>query len=284
MAADRTVLATEEGSSGSLLPPLNQEEPPPEEKLKLSSIYPVLRDISGEEFLFEVKLQWQGSEFKRFDLATTAPPKWRAIILRASEEREAPAIELEPGKTYPDRVRVSLAPLPGELPEPGEYVVTLEASSGNIRETIELKAIVIALYRFAFYTATERLNTEVTAGEDNLLTLIVFNTGTADIEKITFTSSKPTGWDITFEPDELDSVGPGLAQEVKVIIKPSAKTIAGDYRIVLKSISRETLVSSRELDIRVTVLTPTIWGWVGILIVLAVIAGVGVIFRRLGRR
>ncbi len=253
-----------------------------DEKLELSCLYPVVRIISGESAEFEVALKWQGSGSKRFDLAATAPPKWRAMVIRASEEKEAPAIELEPGLTYPDTVRVRLAPLAGELPEPGEYVVTLEASSGDIKETIELKAIVTALYRFAFYTVSGRSNTEVTAGKDNHLSLMAFNTGTAVIEEIAFTSERPEEWSITFNPDGVKSLAPGLAREVDVVIKPPGKTIAGDYMITMMAISKG--LDERDIELRVTVLTPTVLGWVGILIVLVVIAGLAVIFRRLGRR
>lgn len=284
LAIDQTVLAINGDSNGTPLSMPNQEQPAAEDTLELSSTYPVLRQISGETFYFNVDLQWHGSTTKRFDLTVTAPPNWQAIVLREFEDKEAPTIELAPDKEIPDTVRVAFAPATGQEPEPGEYVVTMEASSGSIKETIELKAIVTALYRYAFYTETERLNTEVTAGDKNQLALIVFNTGTADIEKITFTSTKPSGWKITFEPEEIDSVAPGLTREVNMIIEPPAKTIAGDYSLSLKALSMSTAVAARELEIRVTVLTPTIWGWVGILIVLAVIAGVGVIFWRLGRR
>ena len=51
-----------------------------------------------------------------------------------------------------------------------------------------------------------------------------------------------------------------------------------------QAIVSKGLIPTRELQIRVSVLTPTIWGWVGILIVLAVIAGLGMMFRILGRR
>ena len=108
------------------------------------------------------------------------------------------------------------------------------------------------------------------------------NTGTEDINKITFTSSKPSGWTITFNPDKIDSLAPGMAKEVDVAIEPPSKTIAGDYMINLKAISTD--MSPRDIELRVTALTPTIWGWVGVIIVLVVIAGLGVIFRRLGRR
>ena len=284
LAGDRVALAAQEGSGGSYLLPPNQEEPPPEEKLELRSLYPVLRDISGSTFEFEVELNWVGSEAKRFDLTTTVPSKWRALVLRAYEEKEAPAIELEPNKEFADSVRVRIAPLSGELPEPGEYTVTLTASSGIISESIELTAIVTELYRFAFYTASEKLNTEATAGKESHITLIVFNTGTAPIGKVSFTSSKPSGWNVTFNPEDLENVDPGMAQEVDVVIKPPGKTIAGDYMLTMSALPRDVAIAKRELDIRVTALTPTIWGWVGIIIVLAVIAGVGILFRRLGRR
>ena len=130
--------------------------------------------------------------------------------------------------------------------------------------------------------STGRLNTEATAGEDNHLSIILINSGSAAIENITLSSSKPQGWDITFTPEKVDSLEAGLTKEVDVVINPPRKTIAGDYEIKLRTESKD--FSPDSMTIRVTVLTPTIWGWVGVLIVLAVIAGVGVVFWRLGRR
>lgn len=69
-----------------------------------------------------------------------------------------------------------------------------------------------------------------------------------------------------------------------MVIEPAGKTIAGDYLITLKAIPGNASISARDLELRITVLAPAIWGWVGVAIVLVVIAGIGVIFRRLGRR
>ncbi len=283
LAGNRVVLAAQESSNGSFLLSLNQEEPPPEEKLELICKFPTFEGKSGDSFEFEVGLRWLGSETKAFDLAITeVPPKWSATIVAGYPEKKIPVLGLEAEMKYPETIKVRLAPSPGELPEPGEYGVTLEASSGDIKETIELKAVVTALYRFYFATASGRLNTEVSAGKENHLSLIVANTGTAVIDKIDLLSSKPSGWNITFSPDKMESLEPGLAREVDVVIKPPRKTIAGDYMITMTAISKD--LSAREIELRVTALTPTVWGWVAILIVLAVIAGLGVIFRRLGRR
>jgi len=283
VVGDRVVLAAQESSNGSFLLPLNQEQPPPEEKLELICKYPTFEGKSGDSFTFEVELKWLGSEARTFDLALIdVPPRWSAMIMAGYPEKKISVIGLEPEMEYPEGVKVEFAPLFGELPEPGDYTVTLELSSGDIKEAIELKAVVTTVYRFAFYTATGRLNTEVTAGEENHLSIIAANTGQAVIGKIDLLSSKPSGWTITFSPDEVESLEPGLAQEVDVIIKPPAKTITGDYMVTMQAITKD--LSPREIELRVTVLTPTVWGWVAILIVLVVIAGLGVIFWRLGRR
>lgn len=277
------VLATQESGDGSVSLSLNQEQPPAEERLELVCKYPTYEGKSGDSFEFEVALKWLGSEARTFELAVTEPPPgWSVVIMGGYPEKKISAIGLEPGMTYPETIKVKLAPSLGEWPEPGDYVVTVEASSGNIKETIELNAAVVARYLFAFYTATGRLNTEVTAGKENHFSCYVQNTGSTAITNIDFMSAKPEGWKITFNPDSVDSLETGYAHEVDIVIEPPRKTVPGDYMITLKTIAKEVPV--RDIELRVTVLTPTVWGWVGVLIVVAVIAGLAVMFRRLGRR
>jgi uncharacterized membrane protein len=276
----------QESDNDSFLSSLNQEQPLPEDKLELVCKFPTFEGISGDSFAFEVGLTWFGSKPRTFDLAVIeAPPRWNATIVGGyPSEKTIFGIGLEAMMQWPETVTVRFAPAADELPEPGEYVAVVQASSGEIKETIQLKAVVTALYRMAFYTSSGRLNTEVTAGQDNHLTVEVANTGTKILNKITFTSSKPSGWTISFNPDKIDSLAPGMAIEVDAIIEPPGKTIAGDYMVTMKAINEEFKVAPRDLELRVTALTPTIWGWLGIIIVLVVIAGLGVIFRRLGRR
>jgi len=283
---DQVVFAIQENSNDSFLSSLNQEQPPVEGKLELISKYPTFEGKSGDIFDFEVGLRWSGIDPKTFDLALTeVPPLWNGrIVAGYPTEKTIFSIALEPEMQYTETITIRLAPPVNELPEPGKYATTLQASSGDITETVQLTAVVTALYRMAFYTPSGRLNTEVTAGQENHFTIEVGNTGTEPFGEIGFTSSKPSGWNITFTPDSIDSLAPGIAKQVDAIIEPPGKTIAGDYLVTMTAISEQNLVSPRTLEIRVTALTPTIWGWVGVIIVLAVIAGLGVIFRRLGRR
>jgi uncharacterized membrane protein len=68
---------------------------------------------------------------------------------------------------------------------------------------------------------------------------------------------------------------------VDLTINPPGKTIAGDYALTVHATSDN---ASDDLELRITVLTPSLWGWVGVGIVLLVVAGLAVVFVRLGRR
>jgi len=284
LAGERAALATPEGASVSIvLPPAQEEETSYEDKLELGSRFPVQSDVAGESFEFEVFFKWYGSEVRTFELNASGPPKWTIALTGGPSGKELQAIGLEPDARFPETIKVKLAPLAYEYPEPGEYVVTLTAVSGDIEETIELKAIVTALYRYAFYTGSGRLSTKVTAGQENRFSVMVANTGTEVIDTINLVSSKPSKWSIEFEPtDEINGLEPGMAQELYAVIKPPREAIAGDYMVTMQAKSPN--LAMRKMEIRVTVLTPTVLGWIGIIIVLVVLAGLAYLFRRLGRR
>ena len=287
LLGSQVALAAQEGINGSVSLPPSQEEPPPETKFEAIPRYPVMRKVSGQSFEFEISLVYQGTESRAFDLDLTAPAGWVGEIKPSSREFIIESITLEPGKTYPDKVYVSISPPPAELPEPGEYVATFRAGSGDLMDSVELTAVVTEkppvppTYILSVSTATGRLNMEAKAGQDNHMTAILVNYGTGTIDNIKFTSTKSEGWSVTFNPSTVDTLEPGLTQEVDITITPPAKTIAGDYAVTLKFTGEQ---ATDTLEMRVMVVTPTIWGGAGIGIAVAVIAGLVVLFRRLGRR
>ncbi|MFC2068654.1 NEW3 domain-containing protein [Chloroflexota bacterium] len=284
LMSSHITLAKETGIINSTLPPIvGQLEF--EEALELDSQLPILRGKSGDSFEFEVEMKYMGTVDRVFDLATTVPTGWVASITPGTygATQEISAIRLKSFSTgLPEKIKVRFVPSARDLPDPGEYMVKVEASSGDIRGSIELKAVVTARYEFLMLTSSGRLNTEATADKDNHLSVVLANTGSAAIENITFSSTKHEGWTITFSPERIEALETGLTQEVDVVIKPLHNTIAGDYEVRLFAESKD--YSPDALQLRVTVLTPTIWAWVGILIVLAIVAGVSIIFWRLGRR
>lgn len=252
-----------------------------EERIELSSRYPSLKGTAVATFEFDVDLRYEGKAPRVFELKAIPPSGWRASIQSGYERKEISSIRIDPGRAYPESVKVILTPPLWKLADPGEYLVVLEASSPPLKDRIELKAVITAKYEILLETPTGRLNVNATAGKDNFMSIILKNIGTGEIDKITFTSEKPTGWSITFKPDKVEALAPLQQTDIEVNIKPPAKTIAGDYMVTLKASNKEVFDS---LDIRVTVLTPTIWGWVGVAIVVLVIAALSGIFLFLHRR
>ena len=284
LLGSQVALAAQEVINGSPSLPPSQEQPQPETKFEATARYPTMSAESGKSFTFEISLVYQGTEARGFDLAVTAPVGWIGEIKPSYDDVVIESITLQPGKTYPDTVKVVLSPPPAELPEPGEYKATFNAGSGELRDSVELTAVVTEkppTYQLYVSPASGRLNMEAKAGEDNHLTVILENYGTGTLENITFSSTKSEGWGITFTPTSVDTLEPGLQQEVDIAITPPTKTIAGDYEVLLRFSSEK---ATDTLEMRVTVVTPTIWGGAGIGIAVAVVAGLAVLFRRLGRR
>jgi uncharacterized membrane protein len=218
--------------------------------LKLESTYPSLSADSGQSFSFDFDIKYSGDR-QLFNLNSTTQPGWDVTFTSSS------------GKTI---TAVQLGPV--------DYTVT--------ESTINLKATVKARYSFELSTPTGNLNTSSTSGQENHSPMQVINTGSAAIDKLAFTATSPEGWIVTFSPNQIETIGAGQTQQVEVIITPpGGKTVAGDYMV---NITANNGTISRTLDLRVTVSTPTIWGWVGIIIVVLVIAGLAVLFVKLGRR
>ncbi len=258
------------------------------EKITLICQYPVLSSYAGSYFTYKVDLLYTGGKEPRvFDLKARVPDGFVASITPTyGETSQIAAIRLDPQKTYPDTISVTVRPYIWLVPEPGEYNMTVEVSSGTVSASIDLKAIVTAKYDIDVSPSSGLLNTKATAGKDNYFKISVTNTGSADMEKINLSSKitgGPSGWSITFSPESIDSLPAGDKREIQVNIKPTGKTISGDYMITI-SAEPEAKNAFGSFNLRVTVLTPTIWGWVGVGIVVLVIAGLAFMFMRLGRR
>jgi uncharacterized membrane protein len=290
LAGTQVVLAAQESSNNSISLPPGAAEPPSEESLDLVSEYPVIHGESGDSFEYVVVFDYKTAaeeEARVFDITTIEPPGWQATVKKQYGDtgETIRAMRLNPNMPYPDRLKVTFSPLPDTEPEPSDYILTVEATSGDVKGTIELKAVVTGIpptHELALVTNTGRLDTIAKSGEDNTLTLKLTNLGTGTVEDISFTSDKAEGWGITFDPNSIESLDPGESQEVEATIIPPNRTIAGDYSITLTARGSDN--SFDRVILRVSVQTPTAWGGAGIAIIAGVITGLVFLFRRLGRR
>lgn len=263
------------GSSSLTLKLLIKETPSGSDKM--TTQYPVLSGTSSTNFQFRVDLTNNGAQEKSYSLNAQAPPGWQVTFSPAYENKQIASLSLKPGQTQGLDVTVK----PPQGVKAGTYNIPIEAVSGNSKAGVVLKVVITGTYSLEITTPTERLNAEARAGAESPVTLIIKNTGSSDIQNVTFSATPPTNWAVTFEPDTIDVLPAGESRQVIAFIKPSKDAIAGDYVV---NISANSPAASTTATFRVTVKTSTLWGVVGILLVLGVIGGVAWTFHKYGRR
>jgi uncharacterized membrane protein len=267
--------------SSSPLPP-NQEEP--EEKIELTCQFPALKKSFAETFTYELEVKYSGGEESRYiEFKVDVPEGFIYMVEKSYGGDEIEGLTMEPNEYATEKIKVLLL----SYADPGDYTVKVEAVSGTISDSIDLKAIVTAKYGIELTTPNSTLNTNVTAGKDNFYTVIIENTGTAELETINLSSrvrGAPSGWSVKFSPEKIESLPVGTEKEIEITIKPPEKTISGDYQIVIEAEPEGKPNAIDSIDVRVTVLTKTVWGWVGIGIVVLVVIALFAMFMRLGRR
>lgn len=277
------IFAQEEDATEEEVP-----EPEPEE-LSFETTLPKIQADQGETFSFDFSATYMAGDepfgldedtyTKPFDITVDYPTGWLAAVAKGTTE--ARTINLESGSAQ------SLKLIAAETisKEPGEYdfKVTFKSAveGDSLEESIVLTAVITATYDINLTTKTGILSTDITAGKDNHYKLKLINNSSTSVENISLTSNEPEGWQVDFDSKEIETIEAGEEKEIDVIINPPEKTIAGDYMMTFKASSEN---SEDEVELRVTVETSTIWGIVGIGIIVIVIVGVAIIFTRLGRR
>jgi len=265
---------------------------PVPETLVFDTVYPEIQAEAGTAYEFTFKVTYDiGDEpygleedvtDKVFDIIVEYPDGWFAAATPAyQKEVEITAVKLK--NATEENLRVVALPLIDM--EPGEFDIKVTIKStiedDPLEGSTELTAIVTSTYKMDLKTKSGRLSTEVTSGKDNHYKLIITNNGSSNIENISLNSNEPQGWKISFDTEEIEVLEAGEDIEIDANISPADKAIAGDY-VVKFSASSDN--AEDDIELRITVETPTIWGIIGIAVIVIVIVGVAFIFARLGRR
>ncbi|MCI0888185.1 MAG: hypothetical protein J4N28_01035, partial [Chloroflexi bacterium] len=133
-------------------------------------------------------------------------------------------------------------------------------------------------------TDTGLLSVDATAGGASSVVFRLFNIGTAPLTDINLSADRPTDWKITYSKESIELLSDLTGEnfvDVPVTIEPPGDAVPGDYLLTLRASNVE---STDTIQMRVTVTQSTIWGWLGIVLVLGVLGGLVGLFVRLGRR
>ncbi|NLP36358.1 MAG: alpha-galactosidase [Firmicutes bacterium] len=251
------------------------QEPAGDDQLKAQ--YSELKGSADASFNYKLTLTNNSNEEQVYSLGADLPQGWQISFKPSYEQQEVASIPLAAGQSVD--LNVSINPAPGV--EAGEYEVDVYAVSALGQVSERLTLIVSGSYRMEYTTASERLNTELVAGQERKITMVVRNTGSAPLNNIRLSAQTPKDWNVSYDLEKIDFLKPGEEQQVTATITASSKAIAGDYALTLTAYADEI---RKVADMRVTVKTSTWWGLVGIVIVILVCGGVYWIFRKYGRR
>ncbi len=246
--------------------------------IKLSSQYPVLSTGSGQTLKFTVDLKNETNKALPTSLVAQTPPGWTVRFKPQFGDQQISSIQLKENGSETLSVEVD-TPITAEAKE---FPVTIQARAGAFEASTSIKVSLKGTQDLKMGSLAGTLNAALTAGNKTPIDFVVGNAGTAPIRNLGFVTKKPGDkWSVEFKPDKIDALGPGEVRQIKMEVLAPDRTIAGDYMMTLTANSADV---TKSVDFRVTVSTPTIWGWIGFAIVGLVVIGLAVVFFRLGRR
>ena len=246
----------------------------------LTTQNPVLRARAGTSVTFTVALRNDTNEETTFSLDVQGPVDWD-ITAQPSGSTTAASFVVAAGAST--NITVT-ADTPDDV-DAGQYLLTLAALGGPQAASIELGVEITGSFELTLETQDGRLNARAQVGADSTLNLVVRNTGTSDLAAVTVTSTPPSGWTVTFAPETIDLLPAGQQQSVTATIHASDRAVTGDYSLNFRaSTTAQGASASDTIEVRTTVETSPLWGFVGIALIVLVVVGLFFVFRLYGRR
>ncbi len=251
-----------------------------EEELGSSSLtteYPEQEGSSGTTFSFTSTIQNNTPSEQSYSLAANAPSGWVVAFKPSGESTQVASL------TVPARSSqgMSIEITPPNNVEAGEYSIPISAISASETLDGELTVTVSGSYSLDLSTPSGLLSFDASANKQSAVTLRVTNTGNVDLQNVNLTSSAATGWTVEYSESSIDVLEAGATHEVTAYVTPSDEAMSGDYVVVLTASNSET---SDQAEFRVSVKTETVWGVVGVALLVVIAVALWFIFRKFGRR
>jgi uncharacterized membrane protein len=250
------------------------------EGVNIVTSYPVLTGPTDAKFEFSIEVENKSDKEGIFNLAAQAPENWTINFKPAYEDKFISSLRLKAGQSQTMAVEVT----PNPWAAPGEYPVGVKISSPEAEGQVALTIILTGTFKLDAGTATGLLSLSAIRGEPALVSFYVKNTGSAPLNTVRFLSFQPENWKVTFTPEAIDTLAPQELKQVEVSITPAGQALVGDYSVGLRVESGSPPKADKTIEMRVSVTASAAWGWIGIGLIVFVMAGLVFLFARLGRR
>jgi uncharacterized membrane protein len=242
-----------------------------------TSEYPEQQGATGSSFSFDTTIVNNRATEQTYSLSASVPEGWQVSFVPSGESTAVTSLSVEAGSSQ----GVTVSVVPSTTVEKGDYEIPCSAISANDTLKTDLSVSITGTYSLSLSTPTQRLSFDAYADKESTVTLTVTNTGNVDLTNVNLASSAPTDWDVTFSESTIDTLEAGASKEVTMYVTPSEDAITGDY---VTSITVKNNETSASADFRVSVKTSTTWGIAAVAIIVVLIAALGIIFKKYGRR
>lgn len=245
-------------------------------KTEFTTDQPNMEGHSNSTFTFNANLKNRTAEKQMYALMANAPRGWNVTF--KSNYQQVTSVNAEPNSTQSLTIEIK----PPENAEAGKYRIPVSATTYSTSANLELEVVITGTYSMLLTTPTGLLSGSITAGNQKQVELVINNTGSAELRDINLVStSSPIGWEVTYNPIIVKSLSPGNNVMVSAIIKAGKKAIPGDY---VTNIEARTPETTSGISYRMSVETPLLVGWIGVLIIFIALWTVYYLFRKYGRR
>ncbi|MCD8165214.1 MAG: NEW3 domain-containing protein [Bacteroides sp.] len=242
---------------------------------EFTTTQPNMEGNSKSNFTFNATLKNRTAERQLYALRAQAARGWNVVF--KVNYKQATSAQVEPNAT--ENIQIEITP-PATI-EAGTYTIPVEASTTATSASIDLEVVITGSYQMELTTPRGLLSSDLTVGDTKRIDLVVRNSGSAELNDIQLSANKPVDWEVSFEPATVEKLTAGESTQVTAVVRASKKALPGDY--VVRMDARNPEVTSN-VEFRISVKTPLILGWMGILIILVVLGIIYGLFRKYGRR
>jgi uncharacterized membrane protein len=229
-------------------------------KLSVSPQLPELRGTSKSTFEFQLGIKNESGKKVTVGLASTVPENWDGTFTEQYGSQELSALPLDPGQSKDVKFKVR----PPNSVAAGKFKVAAKTTAEDAVVNSDLVVDITGQPKIDISGREGLLSTKASAGIETSVPILVTNTGTAAAEQVELSGSGPGGWKVEFDPKTVDRIAPNENKEVKALVTPSDKAVAGDYVTAFRANARGESASQ---TFRVAVTTSTIWGIVGVALI-----------------
>ena len=227
-------------------------------------------------FSYNATLKNEGDEDLTVNLVADAPSDFQVTFQLSGQDVTSIPVNANETKN------ISIQAKPVGTVQAGQYPIKVTAQGGGAQASLDLQAQVTGQSQLAITTSSGQLSGQAYIGKATPLKVEIQNNGSAPAQAIQLTSTAPTGWKVSFDPQTINAIPAGQQVEVTANVTPADNAVAGDYMVTVKAQPSDG--SSQSTDFRITVLTSTLWGVAGIALIAVALGVVALAVVRFGRR